>query len=109
MPNKNHPMRAFLRGALTIDEIYANLVEDFAKDGKDGITPATSFYEDPPEGMGYSDPPVFQGSFLNPFVNSPKGKTRYNQPAGNHVIADEIRPTSTVGNLALRIHSDQIK
>jgi hypothetical protein len=102
-------MRDFLREALTIDEIYDNLVEDFASDGKDGITPATSFYKDPPEGMGYLQPPVFQNSFLNPFVNSPQGKRRYNQPAGNHVVANEIRPTSTVGNLALRIYSDQNK
>jgi hypothetical protein len=109
MPTKNQPMHGFLRGTLTPHEVFDRLKEDFARDGKNNVTPSAPFYADPPDGLGYSGPQEFQLSFLNSFVNSRDGKSRYNQPQGDDVLASEVKPTPTVGNLTLRIFSDQNK
>ena len=106
---KNLPMRGLLREALTPDQIYNRLVEDFETDGKGNVTPTSSFFGDPPDGLGYAGPQEFQLSFLNQFVNSRPGKSRYNQPDDHDVLVTDVRPTKTVGNLTLEIYSDQIK
>lgn len=107
MPKKNKPMRAFMTGSLTLDQIFERLKKDLKDDGKKNVTPASNFYSNPPVGLGYAGPQEFQLSFLNMFVNSNSGKGRYNQPGDDDVYASEVKPTSTVGNLALRIYSDQ--
>jgi hypothetical protein len=96
-----------MTGSLTLDQIFDRLKADFQQDGKQNVKPASNFYTNPPAGLGYAGPQEFQLSFLNIFVNSKSGKARYNQPADNDVFATEVKPTSTVGNLALRIFSDQ--
>jgi hypothetical protein len=108
MAPKNQPMRGFLRGALTRDQIFSRLVEDFEAAGKRNVTLTSKFIGDPPDGLGYGGLPEFQ-SFLNSFVNSPDGKTRYNQPADHNIKVIDVRPTKTVGNLVLEIDLDQIK
>jgi hypothetical protein len=105
---KKSPMRGLLSGTLTPDQIYNRLVEDFAKDGKRNVKPTSKFFADPPDGLGYSGPQQFQ-VFLNDYVNSHAGKARYNQPRDHDVLVTDVRPTKTVGNLTLRIYSDQVK
>jgi hypothetical protein len=98
-----------LKGALTVDQIYNRLVEDFKRDGKPNVKVTSSFFGDPPDGLGYAGPQEFQLSFLNARVNSNEGKSRYNQPSGHDILVIDVRPTKTVGNLTLEIYSDQIK
>jgi hypothetical protein len=104
---KCHPMAAFFSGKrLSLEQVYDLLVEDFENDGKADIEPTTTFYDPPPTGMGYSNALVMQ-NFLNNYVNSAKGKTRYNLGATTVIWEPRVQPEKKVGYLAGYIRVQQ--
>jgi hypothetical protein len=92
-------------GKLTSDQIFLLLREDFATAGKPNVTPTTTFYDLPPTGMGYTSPDDVQ-NFLNTFVNSNKGKQRYNLGPGTVIWEKDIKPKNVAG-LAQLIYISQ--
>ena len=98
-------MTVFMRGSLSLKVIYDQLVEDFRRDGKAGVQPDTTFYDNPPTGMGYN-PMSLQG-FLNTYVNSASGKIRYNLAPQTNILVTDISDPQCVGNLAAEIYAKQ--
>jgi hypothetical protein len=105
MQAKSHPMVAFMKNTLTLEEIYDLLKKDFASDGKKNIAPDTTFYDNPPAGMGYDAFSI--QSFLNAYVNSEKGKVRYNLASGTNIFITQVSPSKCVGNLVALIFAKQ--
>jgi len=99
-------MTTFLNGTLPIQKIYDLLVEDFGSDGKAGVHPDTTFYDNPPTGMGYSGALPMQ-AFLNTYVNSSNGKQRYNLGADTNIFVGQVASPKCVGNLAALIFAKQ--
>lgn len=104
----NHPMHAFLGAALPVTTIYDRLKNDFRSDGKKNVHPDTTFYDNPPTGMGYQGAMAMQ-SFLNTYVNSSSGKKRYNLAPNVNIFVTQVGTPKCVGNLAALIAAKQIK
>ena len=107
MANK-HPMHAFLANALPSTTIYDRLKRDFQSDGKKNVRPDTTFYDNPPVGLGYQGAFAMQ-SFLNTYVNSARGKQRYNLAPDVNIFVTQVGTPKCVGNLAALIAAKQIK
>jgi hypothetical protein len=104
---KSHPMAAFFSGKrLSLEEVYDLLVEDFEDAGKHNVQPTTTFYDPPPNGMGYSSALAMQ-NFLNKYVNSAKGKTGYNLGPATVIWEPRVQPEKKVGYLAGYITGQQ--
>ena len=107
MPNIKHPMDAFMAGTISLPVIYDQLKADFECDGKKDIHPDTTFYDNPPTGMGYSGALPIQ-AFLNTYVNSGQGKTRYNLAPVTNIFVSQVASPKCVGNLAALIFAKQL-
>lgn len=101
-----HPMDAFMAGTISLQVIYDQLKADFECDGKKNIQPDTTFYDDPPTGMGYSGALPIQ-AFLNTYVNSVKGKSRYNLAPVTNIFISQVASPKCVGNLAALIFAKE--
>jgi hypothetical protein len=106
MSNINHPMDAFMADTISLPAIYDQLKADFECDGKNNIQPDTTFYDNPPTGMGYSGALSIQ-AFLNTYVNSEKGKTRYNLAPVTNIFISQVASPKCVGNLAALIFAKE--
>jgi hypothetical protein len=99
-------MNKFMAGALPLPLVYDQLKEDFARDGKGGVQPDTTFYDNPPEGMGYGGALPLQ-AFINTYVNSASGKSRYNLASTTNIFVTQVSNPKNVGNLAALIYAKQ--
>ena len=106
MAKPDHPIAAFMAGALSLEVVYDQLKADFARDGKKNVQPDTTFYDNPPTGMGYSGALPLQ-AFLNTYVNSAKGKVRYNLAPETDIFVRQVASPKCVGNLAALIFAKQ--
>lgn len=97
----------FARDIYSPAEIYRLLVEDLNEDGKTGIRPSTTFTDDPPDGMGYSSLTAAQ-QFVQKYVNSRKGRARYNVAEARVIRLVQIPGKRNVGNLAILISGRQV-
>jgi hypothetical protein len=101
-----HPIQRFMKGSLPLTQIYDQLVRDFAADGHPGAGPDTTFYDDPPAGMGYQSAFAAQ-VFLNGYVNSQGGKRKYNLAPEVNIFVTQVGTPKCVGNLAAQIFAKQ--
>ena len=106
MSNINHPMDKFMSGTIPLTAIYDQLKADFECDGKESIQPDTTFYDNPPTGMGYDGALPMQ-AFLNTYVNSDEGKTRYNLATFTNIFVTQVTSPKCVGNLAALIFAKE--
>jgi hypothetical protein len=106
MSAKSHPMVAFMKNTISLKDIYDLLKKDFASQGKKNISPDTTFYDNPPAGMGYDAFSI--QSFLNAYVNSEKGKGRYNLAPDTNIFITQVAKPKCVGNLAALIFAKQV-
>ena len=104
MAKPKHPMAAFMAGSLSLNEIFDRLQEDLANTGKPGAEPDTTFFDNPPAGLGFSGTLQAQ-LWVNKHVNS--HKTRYNLGKNTNVFVTQIAPEKNVGNLAALIFAKQ--
>ena len=105
MPDAEHPMNSFMKGTMSLETIYDLLIEDFASDGKGNVEPDTTFFDIPPQGMGY-DALSFK-AFLNSYVNCADGKKRYNLAPNSSIYISQITAPKCVGNLTALIFAKQ--
>jgi len=99
-------MVAFMKNTLTLEVIYDRLKMDFERQGKKNVAPDTTIYDNPPVGLGYDSAYEIQG-FLNRYVNSEKGKVRYNLAAGTRIFITQVGQPKCVGNIVALIHAKQ--